>query len=168
MDRPQCFHYWDWSVSYLLPDECVTNIPRRGPGLGAHNSARGFLVELVRRLQAEPLLLHYTEHARPAWRPDYQRVLVTAVVDSPRFGRVRATSISSYRHASDTESWAVLVNGRVLTDEIRRYPPSPPYTAFLIDRALRAHTTGPAHVATRPAALPRPRPDLLTAAAGAR
>ena len=87
---PRCLDPWDSCVSYLLPDCCATNIPRRGPGgCDAHTHARGLLVELVRRLGAAAVSLHYFERPFPAWGYHYNRTVVTAVVDAPRFGRVR-------------------------------------------------------------------------------
>ncbi len=138
MSPRRCVDPWDWCVSYLLPSSCVTNIPGRGPGCGAHDHARGLLVELVRRLDASAVSLHYFERTYPIWGFDDCRTVVTAVVDAPRFGRVRVTTFARYCRRSGTESWAVFVNGHHLNTEDRRHPPSQRFTAFLVYCALRA------------------------------
>jgi hypothetical protein len=51
-----CFAPHDWSRSYVLPADVEANIPLRGSVgmLGAHNAARGILVETCRRTGARP------------------------------------------------------------------------------------------------------------------
>jgi hypothetical protein len=61
---PDCFTTYHWSRSYLLPDHVLSNIPRRGNVgmLGAHNVARGLLVEICRHLpHSIPVALTYRE-----------------------------------------------------------------------------------------------------------
>ena len=142
MELPRCFDYCDWSRSYLLPGGVATNIPRRGPGPGAHDHARGLLVELVLRLGATPVSLHYSETAQPRWAYDYSRTAVTAVLDAPGHGPVRVTTFARYwRVATVPETWEIFLNGRHLADEDRRHPPSQRYTAFIVARALSETTT---------------------------
>ena len=60
---PSCIDPWDWSRSYLLPDHVQTNIPRRGfvGSYGAHNAARGLLVEICRATGAAPVALDFRD-----------------------------------------------------------------------------------------------------------
>jgi hypothetical protein len=60
MGRNQINAY-DNARSSILPDHVCSNIPLRGSEgmLGAHNSARGLLVEICRHTGAVPLCLHY-------------------------------------------------------------------------------------------------------------
>lgn len=64
---PQCFTRYDWCRSYLLPDHVATPNPRGGSVgmLGAHNAARGLLVEICRHTGAAPVALDYREAVLP-------------------------------------------------------------------------------------------------------
>ena len=123
MELPRCFDYCDWSRSYLLPGGVATNIPRRGPGPGAHDHARGLLVELVLRLGATPVSLHYSETAQPRWAYDYSRTAVTAVLDAPGHGPVRVTTFARYwRVATVPETWKS--SSTAVTSPTRTAPPA--------------------------------------------
>ena len=58
-----CFTPYDWSRSYLLPADVASNIELRGSVgmVGAHNAARGLLVETCRHTGAHPTGLRYAE-----------------------------------------------------------------------------------------------------------
>jgi len=60
------FTPYGWSRSYLLPAAAASNIELRGSVgmLGAHDAARGLLVEICRHTGAHPAGLHYEESVR--------------------------------------------------------------------------------------------------------
>lgn len=60
---PYSFTRHDWCRSYVLPDHVTATIPRTGSVgmLGAHNAARGLLVEICRHTDMAPVGLDYRE-----------------------------------------------------------------------------------------------------------
>jgi hypothetical protein len=74
---PDCVDPWDWSRSYLLPENVRSNIPLRGSvgSLGAHNAARGLVVEICHATAAVPVALHYTEPSERVGQPRSARTL---------------------------------------------------------------------------------------------
>ncbi|MBW0109976.1 hypothetical protein I4I84_14720 [Pseudonocardia sp. KRD-182] len=104
---PRCFTGHDWCRSYVLPDWVVTAIPRTGSVgmLGAHNAARGLLVEICRHAGAIPVALVYGETDLPdgaivvgvtanAYHPDRTTVRVTTATRSLRHPPDRGTGNS--------------------------------------------------------------------------
>lgn len=145
----------DFCRSYLLPDDVETNIPRRGclGGYGAHNWARGHLIELHRRLGGTPLSLHYRELLiRPPHDPALagERVLECMGVEATARLRDRSgrelTVVSRAESAPDGprgDYWQITVNGEIPTgaddpglNGVHTYPPSLPFMAGLVDLYL--------------------------------
>ncbi len=89
---------WDWSRSYLLPDHVETTIPRRGSigSYGAHNAARGLLVEICYATAATPIALQYTETEirEPDTTSHAIIVVVTATAELPDGTTVSAATRS--------------------------------------------------------------------------
>ncbi|HET6285734.1 MAG TPA: hypothetical protein VFG15_03150 [Amycolatopsis sp.] len=148
------FTPYDWSRSYLLPEQVATNIPRRGSlaGYGAHDWARGHLVELLWRLGGAPVSLHYRELLTRHPSEDPERVPahlplggeVTACLRDPEGLPVTVvTRTESGSYATQGAYWEVTVNGETPADEDPRlngrhaYPPSLPFLAFLVQQHLR-------------------------------
>ena len=121
---PQCFTRYDWSRSYVLPDHVTTTIPRGGSVgmLGAHNAARGLLVEICRHTGAAPVALDYRETPAPAppRRPDATMLGV-------------ATTTRARRHPPDrVGDWTMTINGRAQVELDRVWPPSPPMQGLMV------------------------------------
>lgn len=149
---PSCVNPWDWSRSYLLPGHVRTNIPRRGAigSYGAHNAARGLLVEICRATGARPVALAYADaEVRDGPHPGLEResgdredlvviVVVTATVALPgnRPGRDLVVTTRRRQHRWDDrdDDWTIAINGTVLDAEARRYPPSPPFQGLIVAR----------------------------------
>ena len=156
---PSCIEPWDWSRSYLLPDTVQTNIPRRGfvGSCGAHNAARGLLVEICRATGAAPVALDYTDVEVRDEIGDQQRcgrkreltgpcgvrdervviVVVTATAALPAVrpgGDLLVVTTRRRQHRWDDrdDDWTIALNGTVLDAEARRYPPSPPFQGLLV------------------------------------
>lgn len=146
---------YDASRCYLLPDEVETNIPRRGylGSYGAHEWARGHLVELLWRLGGVPLSLHYRELATRQPHEDPELVPEHLFVGLEVTARLRdrdgqlITVVSRKEQAPygpRGDYWQVTVNGEIPTyaDDphvhgVHAYPPSLPYLAFLVQLHLR-------------------------------
>jgi hypothetical protein len=145
MELPRCFTWWDWSRSYLLPDDVATNIARRGAvgQYGSWNAARGLLVEICRCTGAVPSRLHYAEIADPAATDPFGVVVaVTAVAELPD-GRPLTVTTCTAPHRSPTRpGWWITVVDEVLVDEHRRYPPSLPMQAAIVARRLTDRDPG--------------------------
>lgn len=129
-----CCTVWDWSRSYVLPEHVRTNIPGTG-GLGtygAHNWARGLLVELCRYLLADPVELHYTCAEIDA-RNHVQTVTATVL---RRDGRPLRVQVRLHGHADAREDrdddWTLSIDGVAFPGEARRYPPSLPFQGHLV------------------------------------
>ncbi len=147
---PRWITPYDASRSYLLPGDIESNIPRRGyPGsFGAHDWARGHLVELYSRLGGTPLSLYYREllarhpHDNPETTPEHLPVgnEVTARLRD-RADRL-VTVITRFEYAPDGprgDYWQVEVNGEIpdggdnpALDGKHTHPPSLPFLAHLV------------------------------------
>ncbi|MFF1612258.1 hypothetical protein ACFVYA_31130 [Amycolatopsis sp. NPDC058278] len=138
--RQLWFTPYDWSRSYLLPESVACNIPHRGGigGYGAHNVARGVLVELCRALPAAPVSLLYDE---PVQCRDRTR---TAIRITARARTATGTDvIVIYRsERSDAEPWpefwSVAVNGFISATGHDVVRPSPPWIAHTARQTLHA------------------------------
>ncbi|MFI6029474.1 hypothetical protein [Amycolatopsis magusensis] len=153
--RPRWITSYDARRSYLLPEQVETNIPRRGylGSYGAHDWARGHLVELHRRLGGVPLSLHYRElltrlpHEDPKRVPEHLPVgnEVTAVLRDPDGQLVTViTRDERAPYGPRGDYWEVSVNGEIPVDGDdpaltghHAYPPSLPFLAFLVQLHLR-------------------------------
>lgn len=145
---------YDWSRSYLLPEQVATNIPRSGSlgGYGAHNWARGHLIELCRRLGGTPISVYYLEMLTRHPSEDPKRVPahlpvggeVTASLRDSNGQLITVVSrVEGAEHGPRGDYWEVAVNGEIPADEDPRlsgqsaYPPSLPFLAFLVQQHLR-------------------------------
>ncbi len=136
---PDCFTPFDWRRSYLLPAGAHANIPLRGSigMLGAHNAARGLLVETCRHAGARPVGLYYAETVLGDG---------TIVVDVTAIARLRAgttftvhTRTRHHRHGDAQDGdWSISIDDSRHPDEDRRWPPSPPMQGWIVSR-LVAH-----------------------------
>ncbi|MGW4527825.1 hypothetical protein [Amycolatopsis sp. NPDC004378] len=151
--RPRWITPYDASRSYLLPKEVETNIPRRGypGGYGAHDWARGHLVELYWTLGGAPLSLHYRELL--ARRPHEDDTVPEHLpVGCEVTARLRADDGQVITVVSRTESapygprgdyWQLTVDGEIPVDDdarlggVHTYPPSLPFLAVLVRLHLR-------------------------------
>jgi hypothetical protein len=133
MGRNQIEAY-DNSRSWILPDHVGANIPLRGSVgmLGAHNAARGLLVEICRHTGAFPLGLHYHEVAH---RRGWLTVVTALAWSNGSFLLVTTRSFSDWRWAGD-DSWRICINGQDLPTEDRSQTPSVPMQAAIVDRWL--------------------------------
>ena len=124
----------DNARSWILPDHVCSNIPLRGSEgmLGAHNAARGLLVEICRHTGAVPLCLHYHEAShRRGWL-----IVVTALAETAgNFLLVTTRSFRDWHRAGD-DGWRICINGQDLSDEDRNLAPSVPMQAAIVDRWL--------------------------------
>jgi hypothetical protein len=145
---------YDACRSYLLPDNVKTNIPRRGyPGsYGAHDWARGHLVELHQRLGGTALSLHYRELLTRHPHDDPQRVPNHLPVGNEVTVRLRdhddqlvtvVTREEWAPYGPRGDQWQATVNGEIpgALDEprlrgVHTYPPTLPYLAFLVEMHL--------------------------------
>ncbi len=132
-----CITIWDWSRSYVLPEHVCCNIPRSGSvGMyGAHNWARGLLVELCRYLPADPVALHYTCVELDA-RHGVQTVTASVTRHDGRPLQVQVRLHGHYDGRGDHEDrdddWALSIDGVAFPAESRRYPPSLPFQGHLV------------------------------------
>jgi hypothetical protein len=142
---PDCFTPYDWSRSYLLPDHVISNIPRRGSVgmLGAHNVARGLLVETCRYLTGSvPLALHYQEREEPG---DDVVLTMTATVRRRTAALLAVETCIRHRRWADLRvgDWSLRIDGVYRPDEDRAWPPSPPQPPDRhLDRSARGLPTG--------------------------
>ncbi|WP_372667957.1 hypothetical protein [Amycolatopsis kentuckyensis] len=134
------FTPYDWSRSYLLPESVTCNIPRRGGvgGYGAHDVARGVLVELCRALPATPVSLLYDE---PVQRRDWTRTAIRITAHA-RCTDGRDVRVIYRSERTDTEPWAefwsIAVNGFIPATGHDVARPSPPWIAHTAAQTLRA------------------------------
>lgn len=140
---PDCVGPWDWSRSYLLPENVRSNIPLRGSvgSPGAYNVARGLLVEICRATAAVPVALHYAESelieggiSSTAWL-----ITFTATARLPD-GTSIVVVTRNRQHPDDDrdDDWTIELDGAVLRTESRRYPPSPRFQGQLVAWHLSA------------------------------
>ncbi len=133
------FTPYDWSRSYLLPESVTCNIPRRRSldGYGAHNVARGVLVELCRALPATPVSLLYDE---PVQRRDWTRTAIRITAHA-RCADGRDVRVIYRSERNDTEPraefWSIAVNGFIPATGHDVVRPSPPWIGHTA-QALRA------------------------------
>ncbi len=122
---PQCFTWYDWCRSYVLPADVTATIPLTGSvGMfGAHNAARGLLVEVCRHTVAAPVALDYCETELAdgdilvdvtvtARRPDGTTLVVATVSRARR------------RPPDRTGDWTLTIDGVRHVEEDRVWPPS--------------------------------------------
>lgn len=135
---PRMFGLHDYRRSYVLPAAVESTIPRWGSAgePGAWNHARGVLVEVSRRLWAEPVALHYRElESGPSRLP--VGIEVTAVVCTNTAERITVGSRrETAPHGPRGDLWRLTVNGVVPQGGRDRHPPSLPWLALLVHRAL--------------------------------
>ena len=117
----------DASRCYTLPDTVEANIPRVG-GLGAHDWARGHLVELHQRLGGTPLSVHYRElDVLPVG------IEVTATLRGREGKTVTVVSrAESHPYGPRGDRWELTVDGIRPPGGSHSRPPTLPYMAFLV------------------------------------
>lgn len=146
---PDCFTPYDWSRSYLLPDRVISNIPRRGSigMLGAHNVARGLLIEICCYLvESVPLALHYQESETDddivlTMTATVRRVTgaLTMTASVRRVtGTLTVATCTRQRRWVDPQvgDWSLHIDGIHRHDEDRAWPPSPPVQGLLVSRLV--------------------------------
>lgn len=156
--RPRWITPYDASRSYLLPEDVETNIPRRGylGSYGAHDWARGHLVELLQRLGGVPLSLHYRElltrhpHEDPELVPGHLPVGIEVTVclrDGDGWLVTVVSRVEWGPFGPRGDYWQVTVNGEIPTDGddpglhgVHAYPPTLAFLAFLVQLHLRRVT----------------------------
>ncbi|MEU7477061.1 hypothetical protein AB0A63_13825 [Lentzea sp. NPDC042327] len=153
---PRWITPYDACRSYLLPDTVETNIGHRGHGAdcGAHNWARGLLVELHRLLGGVPLSTHYSElttrhpddhDAGPAALPIGFEVTARLARRNNEVVEV-VSRIENAPHGPRGDHWQVTVNGEIPADDdprlhgVHRYPPSLPLLALIVHHHLRGQS----------------------------
>lgn len=134
-----CLHWftpYDWSRSYLLPDHVTSSIPLRGSigMLGAHNQARGLLVETCRYLaDAIPVALHYRETVEEGGD-----IVVSITVTVRRSTGLLLTVDTRTRHRQHADEcagdWTLCIDDVPHPAENRARPPSPPVQGYLVTR----------------------------------
>jgi hypothetical protein len=134
---------WDCSQSYVLPEHVRANIPLRGSlgSLGAHNVARGLLVEICRATAATPAALHYAEAEPFEEATGIRAVLVTITATATLLdGTSVVVTTRNRQHPYDDrdDDWTIQLDGTPLTGESRRYPPSPRFQGRLVAWTLIA------------------------------
>ncbi|WP_433295916.1 hypothetical protein ACQPZQ_14600 [Pseudonocardia sp. CA-142604] len=124
----------DEARSWILPHGVRANIPLRGSHgmLGAHNAARGLLVEICRHTGAVPLCLHYHEAAH---RRGTLTIVAVLAWGDDRFLLVSTRTFTDWRKTGD-DRWSICINGHDLPDEDRHVVPSVPLQAAIVDRWL--------------------------------
>ncbi len=139
-----CFTPYDWSRSYLLPADVASNIPLRGSVgmLGAHNAARGLLIETCRHTGAYPIGLHYAETVL-----DDDAIIVvdvTATAQLPTGAPLTVHTRTKHRCHNDArdDDWSISVDGVAHPDGNRKRPPSPPMQGWIVHRLVRRPTSG--------------------------
>ena len=139
------FDRFDYNRSYVLPDTVVSNIPRdrsQPGGYGAHEYARGLLIEAARKLEARPDRLRYSEFEYsctdrwdicrdPRGRGAGPIGMTSVVLDlAIPFETIRV-EVSWFRSARDRhQGWRLRLNGRAVPEEDRTYSPSPLYAGY--------------------------------------
>lgn len=139
-----CFTPYDWSRSYLLPAAVHSNIPLCGSVgmLGAHNAARGLLVETCRHTGAHPTGLRYDETVLGDGAIIV--VEVTATAHLPNCEPFTVRTRTRHRRHGDARNgdWSISVDGVACPGEDRRRPPSPPMQGWIVHRLVRRPTSG--------------------------
>ncbi|SDD56058.1 hypothetical protein [Actinokineospora iranica] len=167
-DEPLNRHRWittyDHQRSYILPTTVDTNIPPAGSlgGFGAHDWARGHLVELHQRLGGTPVSLHYQEldSGNPVRNPVGQEVTVT--LRDERGDVVTVVSrTENWPFGPRGDHWELAVDGVRPRGGLHTYPPTLPYLAFLVYLHL-GRRLGPAPHDALPAPLARFLPPTRT------
>lgn len=139
-----CFTPYDWSRSFLLPADMASNIPLRGAVgmLGAHNAARGLLVEICRHTGAHPTFLHYAETVL-----DHGAIIVVDVSATAHLPNGEPLCVKTRtlhrRHDDDARNgdWSISVDGVAYPGEDRRRSPSPPMQSWIVHRLVRRPTS---------------------------
>lgn len=112
MMLPQCFTRYDWCRSYVLSTHVRTAIPRTGSVgmLGAHNAARGLLVEFA-DTPVRPG--SYWTTARPRSRIGDVAVEVTATARHPDGAHlvVATTALTRRRPPDRVGDWTLRIDG---------------------------------------------------------
>lgn len=139
-----CFTPYDWSRSYVLPADVHSNIPLRGAVgmLGAHNAARGLLVETCRNTGAHPTGLHYEETVLGGGAIIV--VDVTAITHLSSGEPLTVHTRNWHRRHDDARDgdWSISVDGVARPDEDRKRPPSPPMQGWVVNRLVRRGASG--------------------------
>ncbi|MDN5932476.1 MAG: hypothetical protein L0I24_15655 [Pseudonocardia sp.] len=139
-----CFTPYDWSRSFLLFADVASNIELRGSvGMfGAHNAARGLLVEICRHTGARPTGLHFVETVLG----DGAIIVVdvTATAHLPNGEALCVRTCTRHRRHEDARNgdWSVSVDGVAYPGEDRRRSPSPPMQGWIVHRLVRRPTSG--------------------------
>ncbi|GAA3229231.1 hypothetical protein GCM10017691_21130 [Pseudonocardia petroleophila] len=139
-----CFTPYDWSRSFLLPAHVHSNIALRGDVgmLGAHNVARGLLVETCRHSGAHPAGLHYAETVLDGGAIVIVDVTATAHLPIGELLTVH-TSARHRRHGDARDGdWSISVDGVAYPNDDHRCPPSPPMQGWIVHRLARRPTSG--------------------------
>lgn len=138
-----CLAPHDWSRSYVLPTDVEANIPLRGSVgmLGAHNAARGILVETCRRTGARPAGLHYAETVLDTDSVVLVDVTATAHLRSGETLTVHTRTRHSRHNDARDGDWSISIEGAAHPGEDRRLPPSPPMQGWIVHRLLRRPTS---------------------------
>ena len=137
-----CFTPYDWSRSYLLPADVASNIELRGSVgmVGAHNAARGLLVETCRHTGAHPTGLRYAETVLG----DGAIIVVdvTAAAHLPNGEPLCVQTRTRHRRHDDGRNgdWSITVDGVANSEDDRRCPPSPPMQGWIVHRLVRRPT----------------------------
>lgn len=130
---PQCFTRYDWCRSYVLPADVTASIPLTGSvGMyGAHNAARGLLVEICRYTGANPVALDYRETELPDGD-----IVVDVTATARRTGGttlVVATASRARRRPPDrVGDWTLTIDGVRQVEQDRVWPPSPPMQGYVV------------------------------------
>ncbi|MFR9802780.1 hypothetical protein ACL02T_10810 [Pseudonocardia sp. RS010] len=158
------FDRLDYMRSYVLPDTVDANIPRdrsRPGGYGAHEYARGLLIETAQQLQARPERLRYSEHQwactdrwdicrDPRGCPAGPIDLCAVTLDLAVPCSTIRVAVRWFRSARDHhQGWRLSIDGQPVPDEDRTHSPSPRYTGALVawhhhaawEARLRGHRT---------------------------
>jgi hypothetical protein len=129
---------WDFNRCYVLPAGVLTNNipPHRTPGsLGAHEAARGLLVEVCRHTGARPnAVFHTAEEVREphTWGTTIVQTIIALATLRDGTGLCVASRHRQHRHIDRDDDWTMRLDDVVLHAEARRYPPSPPYQGRLV------------------------------------
>lgn len=146
------FTPYDWSRSYVLPAEVRSNIPLRGSVgmLGAHNTARGLLVETCRHTGAHPTSLRYAETVLG----DGALIVVevTATAQLPTGEPLTVHTSTWHRRHDDARDgdWSIRIVGAAHPGQDRRRAPSPPMQGWIVRRLMH-----------RQVGLTAPRPERI-------
>lgn len=139
-----CFTPYDGSRGYRLPADVHSNIPLHGSIgiLGAHNAARGLLVETCRHTGAHPTGLHYAETVLDGGATIV--VDVTATAHLPTGEPLTVHTRTRHRRHDDARDgdWSISVDGVACSGANRRRPPSWPMQGCIVHRLMRPATSG--------------------------